>query len=154
MSVGSKIKQARAARGWVQRELAHKVGVEPPTVSRWENDEVEPEPRNLVALAEALGKPAEWFQEANQDKDIEEIKKRLAELEALKAALEAPKKTYALTSDERRLIDIFREARDAKTREEILYLAGMGLKVSNVPSAKPVNQAKGRRSPKAKGSGS
>lgn len=82
MSMGSKIKSARISRGWVQRELAEKISVEPGTISRWENDEVEPEPRNLVALANVFGKNPEWFAIDIISDELSEIKARLNAIEA------------------------------------------------------------------------
>lgn len=61
MTLGEKIKAARKAKGWFQHDLAKKVGVEPPTVSRWEKDHIQPDAQNMKAIAEALDKPAEWF---------------------------------------------------------------------------------------------
>lgn len=81
MSTGSKIKGARVSRGLVQRELAEMVGVEPGTISRWENDEVEPDPRNLLVLAKALGKNPEWFAIDVISDEISEIKTRLQAIE-------------------------------------------------------------------------
>lgn len=61
MTLGEKIKAARKAKGWYQHDLAVAVGVEPPTVSRWESDLVEPDSQNLLAIAKATGKLIEWF---------------------------------------------------------------------------------------------
>jgi len=63
MTLGQKIKAAREALGMNQDELAELLGVEPPTVSRWENGVIRPKSKRLKTIAEKLGKPVEWFQE-------------------------------------------------------------------------------------------
>lgn len=49
-----RLKQARADRGWTQRELARRAGMHPTAISHFENGAREPSLRNLVALIEAL----------------------------------------------------------------------------------------------------
>lgn len=64
MTLGDKIKSAREAKGWIQEQLAEKLGVEPPTVSRWESGENRPRPKHLVKLGNILGLPPGWLQTA------------------------------------------------------------------------------------------
>ncbi|HVD24860.1 MAG TPA: helix-turn-helix transcriptional regulator [Gaiellaceae bacterium] len=59
--LGGRIRQARAARGWKQRELASEVEVEPITVSRWERGATTPDLDVLRLVAEATGKPLSYF---------------------------------------------------------------------------------------------
>lgn len=59
--LGTKIKEARAARGWKQKHLAAEVAVEPITVSRWERGATTPDLDVLRAVAEATGKPLGFF---------------------------------------------------------------------------------------------
>ncbi len=49
-----KIAQLRKRRGWTQGDLAERVGVEQPTVQRWENGKREPSFDQLFALARVL----------------------------------------------------------------------------------------------------
>jgi transcriptional regulator with XRE-family HTH domain len=59
--VGTKIKSARAAKGWKQKHLAAEVRVEPITVSRWERGATTPDFDALALIAEATGKPVSYF---------------------------------------------------------------------------------------------
>ncbi|MGH8603902.1 MAG: helix-turn-helix transcriptional regulator [Gammaproteobacteria bacterium] len=45
MSIGKRIAEARARRGWTQSELARQVGVRPQSVQLWEADETGPQPK-------------------------------------------------------------------------------------------------------------
>lgn len=49
-----KVIQLRKKRGWTQGDLAERVGVEQPTIQRWENGKREPSFDQLFALARAL----------------------------------------------------------------------------------------------------
>lgn len=52
----------RKRRGWTQEQLAGKLGVEQPTVQRWERGTREPDMSTLVDIAAALGvEPGELF---------------------------------------------------------------------------------------------
>lgn len=56
------LKAARRRRGITQADLAEMVGVEQPTVQRWESGKRTPDTLQLVALADALGiEPGELF---------------------------------------------------------------------------------------------
>ena len=59
--LGDRIREARAAKGWKQRELASEVEVEPITVSRWERGATTPDLDVLRLVAEATGKPLSYF---------------------------------------------------------------------------------------------
>ena len=59
--LGGRIREARAAKGWKQRELASEVEVEPITVSRWERGATTPDFDVLRLVAEATGKPLSYF---------------------------------------------------------------------------------------------
>jgi transcriptional regulator with XRE-family HTH domain len=59
--VAEKIKAARAAKGWKQKQLAAEVSVEPMTVSRWERGATTPDFDALGLIAEATGKPLAYF---------------------------------------------------------------------------------------------
>jgi transcriptional regulator with XRE-family HTH domain len=59
--IGGRIREARAARGWKQRELASEVEVEPITVSRWERGATTPDLDVLRLVADATGKPLSYF---------------------------------------------------------------------------------------------
>ena len=59
--VATRIKSARAAKGWKQKHLAAQVKVEPITVSRWERGATTPDFNALTLIAEATGKPLSYF---------------------------------------------------------------------------------------------
>ena len=55
MSLGTQIKEARAALGLTQEGLAEGLGIAPQTVSKWEREESLPDAALLPQLADALG---------------------------------------------------------------------------------------------------
>lgn len=59
--LGGRIREARASKGWKQRELASEVEVEPITVSRWERGATTPDLDVLRLVADATGKPISYF---------------------------------------------------------------------------------------------
>jgi transcriptional regulator with XRE-family HTH domain len=59
--LGGRIREARASKGWKQRELASEVEVEPITVSRWERGATTPDLDVLRLVAEATEKPISYF---------------------------------------------------------------------------------------------
>jgi transcriptional regulator with XRE-family HTH domain len=59
--VGDRIREARAAKGWKQKNLAAEAGVEPITVSRWERGATTPDLDVLRLVAEATDKPLSYF---------------------------------------------------------------------------------------------
>lgn len=70
---------ARIEAGLNQEQLAEAVGVEPPTVSRWESGSMAPRPARLAKIAKALHKPVSWFTDGGlQNSDL---LKRLEQLE-------------------------------------------------------------------------
>jgi transcriptional regulator with XRE-family HTH domain len=66
--LGDRIRQARAEKGWKQRELASEVEVEPITVSRWERGATTPDLDVLRLVAEATGKPISYFVAEEKDR--------------------------------------------------------------------------------------
>jgi transcriptional regulator with XRE-family HTH domain len=60
-ALGNRIREARASKGWKQRELASEVAVEPITVSRWERGATTPDLDVLRLVAEATGKSLSYF---------------------------------------------------------------------------------------------
>lgn len=64
MSIGQRIKRARESKGLTQQALADALGVEPPTISRWETDVHVPGARQWPRICKTLGRDLEWFQGA------------------------------------------------------------------------------------------
>jgi len=59
--IAARIKSARVQRGWKQKHLAAAAHVEPMTVSRWERGATTPDFDALSLIAEATGKPLNYF---------------------------------------------------------------------------------------------
>lgn len=51
-TVGKRIRELRQREGWDQKELAKRVGVSRPTISKWERDESEPKLSQADKLAD------------------------------------------------------------------------------------------------------
>jgi transcriptional regulator with XRE-family HTH domain len=66
--LGSRIREARASKGWKQRELASEVEVEPITVSRWERGATTPDLDVLRLVADATGQPLSYFVADEQER--------------------------------------------------------------------------------------
>jgi transcriptional regulator with XRE-family HTH domain len=59
--VGTRIREAREAKGWLQKDLAGRVHVEPQTISNWERSVTTPDFDKLEILARELGQPVAFF---------------------------------------------------------------------------------------------
>lgn len=59
--IGSRIKQARTAKGWSQSDLALHASVSQPTVANWENGAHAPRHAMLSSLADLLGTHQSWL---------------------------------------------------------------------------------------------
>lgn len=81
MTIGDRIRMARESVGMTQAELAERLGVEPPSVSRWESGGYSPRPSRLAEMAKILGRPPDWFVGVPKDPSYD-LEKRLADLEA------------------------------------------------------------------------
>jgi transcriptional regulator with XRE-family HTH domain len=58
-TLGQRIVSLRKQKNWRQQDLAEKLGVTPRQLIRWENDQVELNPKSVRRIAEALGVAAE-----------------------------------------------------------------------------------------------
>jgi transcriptional regulator with XRE-family HTH domain len=90
--VATRIKAARAEKGWKQKHLAAQVSVEPITVSRWERGATTPDFDALALVAEATGKPLSYFladeKQRSQELSLAEAVQRIeAAVERIEAAL-------------------------------------------------------------------
>lgn len=58
MTISTRIRDARKAKGWSQLDLARRMGLSdaygPMQVSHWENEYKEPTPASLLRLSDAL----------------------------------------------------------------------------------------------------
>ena len=55
MEIGNNLKKLRSNKGMTQKELAEALNVSYQAVSRWENDEVEPDISTLSKLSQIFG---------------------------------------------------------------------------------------------------
>ncbi len=60
-TLGTRIRQARLARGWKQEEFAERIGVSPTTVVNWETDNKPPGRKNMLRLSEELQVSIDWL---------------------------------------------------------------------------------------------
>lgn len=60
-TIADNVRSGRVEKGLTQAQLAHLVGVDVGSVSRWERGLVMPTLENLVGLAVAFGRDAAWF---------------------------------------------------------------------------------------------
>ena len=86
-ALGNRIREARASKGWKQRELASEVAVEPITVSRWERGATTPDLDVIRLVAEATGKPMSYFvagdeESATNDGAIRKLERAAEKLSA------------------------------------------------------------------------
>ena len=85
--VGERIREARAAKGWKQKELAAEVEVEPITISRWERGATMPDLDVLRLVADATDKPLAYFVGGGDapapglDARVESVEQSLARVE-------------------------------------------------------------------------
>jgi transcriptional regulator with XRE-family HTH domain len=89
MGIGERIKLAREEKGWSQEDLATKLGVEPPTISRWETGAHAPRPRQWPLIAKILGHPRDWF-EGNEPDRLARLEQRLRDLEKISSISPVP----------------------------------------------------------------
>ena len=58
---GDRLYEARICRGMSQRELARKAGVSNAAISRWENNQQEPNMMQLIRVCDAIEVSADWL---------------------------------------------------------------------------------------------
>ena len=76
--LGRAVKSRRLQAGLSQSALSERLGVPPGTVSEWESGSARPAPRQLLAMAEALGCPASaFFEEATRGLADESLTARI-----------------------------------------------------------------------------
>ena|SRR5215210_4940530 len=85
-SLGDRIARLRRAKGWNQRELAARIGIQGPQVSKYERGTYLPRPDLLSRLAKALGVSPDYLMTgriASERRQDFRIRERLDALEAL-----------------------------------------------------------------------
>lgn len=82
MTIGDKIKQARAMRGLTQKELGFLVNLPAFRIGQYETDVRKPKENQLIEIAKALGVPIEFFKDRSID-TITDVMHALFELDKL-----------------------------------------------------------------------
>lgn len=90
--VGERIREARESKGWLQKELAARVHVEPQTVSNWERGVTAPDLDKLEIIARELGRDVAYFvtepeAESARDDELHALREELAEVRGMVAQL-------------------------------------------------------------------
>lgn len=68
MTIGERIKELRKQHQISQIQLAKALGVSRQAVSKWENDQTEPDTLNLIRLADILSTDSEYIATGNHSK--------------------------------------------------------------------------------------
>ena len=68
MTIGERIKELRKQHQISQVQLAKALGVSRQAVSKWENDQTEPDTLNLIRLADILSTDSEYIATGNHSK--------------------------------------------------------------------------------------
>ena len=66
-TLGNRIEQARASKGYSVAQLSHRLGIKPTTLRSWEADGSEPRANKLLMLAGVLGISSRWLLEGADD---------------------------------------------------------------------------------------
>jgi transcriptional regulator with XRE-family HTH domain len=98
--LGERIREARASKGWKQRELASEVEVEPITVSRWERGATTPDLDVLRLVADATDKPLSYFVAADEPAAVPAAAASIRKLERAADRLTAEADRIASLLDE------------------------------------------------------
>lgn len=61
MTLGERLKYAREAKGWTQKETADKAGISFRTYYNWEHELVEPNLFGITCVADVLGVSLDWL---------------------------------------------------------------------------------------------
>ncbi len=101
--IGRRIREARESADLTQQDLAGRIGVQTAqSISRYERGETEVPMKRIRRIAEATGKPLDFFitvepgapsEVARLERDIQEVKQTMARIERLLAAAAPPAET-------------------------------------------------------------
>lgn len=67
-TLGSRIEQARIAKGYTISQLSRRMAVKPSTLKNWESDRSEPRANKLSMLVGVLGVSTRWLLEGGPDR--------------------------------------------------------------------------------------
>lgn len=60
-SLGTRLRECRAAKNWTRAEVAERIGVTSARWALWEDDHARPLPAAVLALAELFERPPAYF---------------------------------------------------------------------------------------------
>ena len=85
MTLGQKLKKLRSDKGLTQKELSDQLHVTFQTISKWENDENEPDISTLKELAKLYDCSIDYLvnEEEQQEEKVEEEKPATAETKTI-----------------------------------------------------------------------
>lgn len=111
MTFGEKIREARKAFGYTQRQLAEKIGAKHNSISDWENDKNKPDPDTIELLCGILELEPNYLLRKN-DNDI---------LQRQKESQSKFAEQWEIQSFERKLLDNFSKLTDDNKNKVISY---------------------------------
>lgn len=85
MSLGEQIKFLRVRKGWLQDDLAKRIGVTKQSISKWEKDTVVPKGRHMIELREIF--QSDFGQSLKKDPEEMDLGKEIKKLQAQIAKL-------------------------------------------------------------------
>ena len=100
MTVGQKIKKLRNEKGLTQKDLADQVHVTFQTVSKWENDENEPDIGTLRELIKLFGCSMDYLLSEDDEQSVEEPKQEVVEATPVVTPVEQVTKTIIIHQNE------------------------------------------------------
>lgn len=100
MTVGQKIKKLRNEKNLTQKDLADQVHVTFQTVSKWENDENEPDIGTLRELTKLFGCSMDYLLSEDDEQPVEEPKQEVVEATPVVAPVEQVTKTIIIHQKE------------------------------------------------------
>ena len=100
MTLGQKIKKLRNEKGLTQKDLADQVHVTFQTVSKWENDENEPDIGTLRELTKLFGCSMDYLLSEDDEQSVEEPQQEVVEAAPVVAPVEQVTKTIIIHQNE------------------------------------------------------
>jgi transcriptional regulator with XRE-family HTH domain len=85
LSIGEQIKFLRTRKGWLQEDLAKRVGVTKQSISKWEKGAVEPKGKHMIELREIF--QTDFGQSQTEEPELSDMTKELKKLQAQIARL-------------------------------------------------------------------
>ena len=100
MTLGQKIKKLRTDKGLTQKDLADQVHVTFQTISKWENDENEPDVGTLRELTKLFDCSMDYLLSEDDEPQVEEVQQEVVEATPVVAPVEQVTKTIIIHQNE------------------------------------------------------